>query len=94
VLRIGDEILKLCADQGGSITGEHGIGLEKRENIRYVFSDEDLFVMDQVRRVFDPGLRMNPGKLFPTARGEAERPASGSAGRAPARAAPSEELWV
>src|SRR6202022_3602509 len=37
VLRIGDEILKLCADAGGSVTGEHGIGLEKRENIRYVF---------------------------------------------------------
>ena len=65
VLRIGDEILKLCADNGGSITGEHGVGLEKRENIRYVFSDQDLAVMDQVRRVFDPQRRMNPGKMFP-----------------------------
>ena len=65
VLRIGDEILKLCADNGGSITGEHGVGLEKRENIRYVFSDQDLGVMDQVRRVFDPQRRMNPGKMFP-----------------------------
>src|SRR5919201_155997 len=65
VLRIGDEILKLCADNGGSITGEHGVGLEKRENIRYVFSDQDLAVMDQVRRAFDPQRRMNPGKLFP-----------------------------
>src|SRR5919201_5844740 len=65
VLRIGDEILKLCADNGGSITGEHGVGLEKRENIRYVFSDQDLAVMDQVRRVFDPQRRMNPGKIFP-----------------------------
>jgi glycolate oxidase len=65
VLRIGDEILKLCADNGGSITGEHGVGLEKRENIRYVFSDQDLAVMDQVRRVFDPSRRMNPGKMFP-----------------------------
>jgi len=65
VLRIGDEILKLCADAGGSVTGEHGIGLEKRENIRYVFSDDDLEVMDRVRRVFDPQRRMNPGKVFP-----------------------------
>ena len=65
VLRIGDEILKLCADAGGSVTGEHGIGLEKRENIRYVFSDVDLAVMDQVRRVFDPQRLMNPGKVFP-----------------------------
>lgn len=65
VLRIGDEILKLCADAGGSVTGEHGIGLEKRENIRYVFSDDDLEVMDRVRRVFDPQQLMNPGKIFP-----------------------------
>ncbi len=65
VLRIGDEILKLCAQAGGSVTGEHGIGLEKRENIRYVFSDDDLEVMDRVRRVFDPHLLMNPGKVFP-----------------------------
>jgi glycolate oxidase len=66
VLKIGDEILKLCAELGGSITGEHGVGLEKRENIRYVFSEDDLNVMDQVRRVFDPLKLMNPGKLFPT----------------------------
>lgn len=72
VLKIGDEILKLCADAGGSITGEHGIGLEKRENMRYIFSEDDLAVMDQVRRVFDPDRRMNPGKLFPT--DGAERP--------------------
>jgi glycolate oxidase len=65
VLRIGDEILKLCADAGGSVTGEHGIGLEKRENIRYVFSDDDLEVMQQIRRVFDPLGLMNPGKVFP-----------------------------
>jgi glycolate oxidase len=65
VLRIGDEILKICADAGGSVTGEHGIGLEKRENIRYVFSDDDLEVMDRVRRVFDPHVLMNPGKVFP-----------------------------
>ena len=65
VLAIGDEILKLCAQAGGSVTGEHGIGLEKRENIRYVFSDDDLEVMDRVRRVFDPHILMNPGKIFP-----------------------------
>jgi glycolate dehydrogenase FAD-linked subunit len=65
VLRIGDEILKLCADAGGSVTGEHGIGLEKRENIRYIFSDDDLEVMQRIRQVFDPNCLMNPGKLFP-----------------------------
>jgi glycolate oxidase len=66
VLRIGDEILKLCADAGGSVTGEHGVGLEKRENIRYVFSDDDLEVMERIRLVFDPRGLMNPGKVFPT----------------------------
>jgi glycolate oxidase len=66
VLRIGDEILKLCADAGGSVTGEHGVGLEKRENIRYVFTDDDLEVMRRIRLVFDPHGLMNPGKVFPT----------------------------
>ena len=74
VLRIGDEILKLCADAGGSVTGEHGIGLEKRENIRYVFSDDDLEVMDRTRRVFDPLGLMNPGKVFPGKRLDASEP--------------------
>jgi glycolate oxidase len=65
VLRIGDEILKLCADAGGSVTGEHGVGLEKRENIRYIFSDDDLEVMERIRLVFDPDQLMNRGKVFP-----------------------------
>jgi glycolate oxidase len=96
VLRIGDEILKLCADAGGSVTGEHGIGLEKRENIRYVFSDDDLEVMDRVRRVFDPQGLMNPGKVFP------QGPLSPTAAPAPPRfgrkqplpARDGDELWV
>jgi len=95
VLRIGDEILKLCADAGGSVTGEHGIGLEKRENIRYVFSDDDLEVMDRVRRVFDPDGLMNPGKIFP--RGE-RQPATQtippSQRRRPAAAAGGDDVWV
>src|SRR6202022_4087922 len=95
VLRIGDEILKICADAGGSVTGEHGIGLEKRENIRYVFSNDDLEVMDRIRRVFDPPILMNPGKVFP---GNGLQP---SALRYPlgyprrqAAAAGGEDLWV
>ena len=96
VLRIGDEILKLCADAGGSVTGEHGIGLEKRENIRYVFSDDDLEVMQQIRRVFDPLGLMNPGKLFPGERLEASAPRDTP--RIPRqRAAPTgvgDDMWV
>ena len=97
VLRIGDEILRLCADAGGSVTGEHGIGLEKRENIRYVFSDDDLDVMDRVRRVFDPQRLMNPGKVFP---GGALKPspapvAPGYPQRQPrAPVAAGEDVWV
>jgi len=97
VLRIGDEILKLCADAGGSVTGEHGIGLEKRENIRYVFSDDDLEVMDRVRRVFDPQCLMNPGKVFP---GEGLEPSKvpmppGYPRRQPrAAVAAGEDVWV
>jgi glycolate oxidase len=96
VLRIGDEILKLCADAGGSVTGEHGIGLEKRENIRYVFSDQDLEVMANVRQVFDPKEIMNPGKLFPTNAGTHQF-GSGFASRrsTPAGVAgEGEQLWV
>jgi hypothetical protein len=96
VLRIGDEILKLCADAGGSVTGEHGIGLEKRENIRYVFSDDDLEVMDRVRRVFDPQRLMNPGKVFPGGLGHAHPPIPEGHPRRqprPARAA-GDDVWV
>src|SRR5919201_1003824 len=96
VLRIGDEILKLCAESGGSVTGEHGIGLEKRENIRYIFSDDDLDVMDRVRRVFDPQALMNPGKLFPTGRLEAKAPSHppGAGRRRPAAVGAGEDVWV
>jgi len=94
VLKIGDEILKLCADAGGSVTGEHGIGLEKRENIRYVFSDDDLEVMDRVRRAFDPAGIMNPGKIFP---GDGLRPSAArqpSVGRQARTAGGGDDLWV
>jgi len=96
VLQIGDEILKLCADAGGSVTGEHGIGLEKRENIRYIFSDDDLEVMDRVRRVFDPGGLMNPGKVFPAKGTTAPARAhpNGAGHRRAATAGAGEEMWV
>src|SRR3989440_10063142 len=96
VLRIGDEILKLCADAGGSVTGEHGIGLEKRENIRYVFSDDDLEGMDRIRHVFDPHGLMNPGKVFPGEVLEGSAP-SRAPDHAPRRAAAGigeDDVWV
>jgi glycolate oxidase len=62
----GAAILQVCLDHGGSLTGEHGIGVEKLDVVRQMFSETDLEVMARVREVFDPGHRCNPGKLFPT----------------------------
>ena len=64
VLAAAGEILRLCVDAGGSITGEHGVGLEKREHMRLIFNDGDLAAMARVRAAFG-GERLNPGKLFP-----------------------------
>jgi len=66
VIEAGTEILKACVEMGGSITGEHGIGLEKKAYIGLLFNNEDLDAMMRVRRAFDPESRFNPAKLFPT----------------------------
>jgi glycolate oxidase len=66
VLQAGREILRACVDLGGSVTGEHGIGVEKIEEMPLLFSPYDLLVMQNLRRVFDPQQRSNPGKIFPT----------------------------
>jgi glycolate oxidase len=59
------EILKICADAGGTISGEHGIGLEKKKEMFYIFSEGDLESMRQVKRAFDPEGILNPGKVIP-----------------------------
>ncbi len=66
VLAAGAEILEACVALGGSITGEHGIGVEKIAQMPLIFSPDDLLVMSQLRRVFDPEGRCNPGKVLPT----------------------------
>jgi len=66
VLSAGREILEACVDLGGSVTGEHGIGVEKMEQMPLLFSPESLAVMQALRHVFDPLQRCNPGKIFPT----------------------------
>lgn len=63
--RAGSECLKVCADVGGTITGEHGVGLEKKEEMRFVFTDEEIEAQTDIRSVFNPGDLLNPGKLFP-----------------------------
>lgn len=65
VIRAGEDILRACVDAGGTITGEHGVGIEKREYMRWLFSDADLLAMHRVKRAFDPAGIMNPGKLLP-----------------------------
>lgn len=66
VKQAGDEILGICASVGGSLSGEHGIGMEKNNVMHLIFSDADLDLMRRVRAVFDPEGRCNPGKVFPT----------------------------
>jgi glycolate oxidase len=65
VLRASDEIVRLCISVGGALSGEHGIGLEKREFMPLVFTDDDLAAQACVRTAFDPDGRMNPHKVLP-----------------------------
>jgi glycolate oxidase len=66
VIEAGAATLRACIELGGSITGEHGVGLEKKAYIGLLFSEADLEAMARVRRAFDPETRFNPAKLFPT----------------------------
>lgn len=63
--QLSSEILKLCIRMGGSITGEHGIGMEKREYLSQMFSDVDVETMRQIRLALDPYEISNRGKMFP-----------------------------
>ncbi len=61
-------IVKACVDAGGSITGEHGVGVDKKRYMPQMFSEEDLGVFQRLRCAFDPEQRANPGKVMPTPR--------------------------
>lgn len=67
-LEFSYEILRMCVDAGGSITGEHGVGREKQCEMSYMYAQPDLAVMQRVRKAFDPDGIANPEKLFPTPR--------------------------
>lgn len=69
VIEAGAATLRACVELGGSITGEHGVGLEKKAYIGLLFNEADLEAMARVRRAFDPHRRFNPAKLFPTPAG-------------------------
>ena len=65
VLEAGGEILKTCVDVGGTLTGEHGVGMEKKEYMPLIFTNADLQAMVRLKQVFAPWGRFNPGKVFP-----------------------------
>ena len=62
----GAEILKLCVEVGGVLTGEHGVGVEKRDLMGEMFTETDLKQQQRVKCAFDPTQQLNPGKVFPT----------------------------
>jgi len=61
----GAEILKLCVEVGGVLTGEHGVGVEKRDLMPVMFNEADLAQQQRVKCAFDPEHLLNPGKVFP-----------------------------
>lgn len=71
----GAEILKLCVDAGGCLTGEHGVGVEKRDLMLHQYTAEDLEAQMAVKDVFDPAWLLNPAKVFPLSVTETRREA-------------------
>lgn len=68
VEQAGRDILQYCVEAGGSITGEHGVGIEKRDLMPLLFSEDDLSVMQSLHDAFNPKSLLNPQKVFPTSR--------------------------
>lgn len=64
-LKVSTEIIRRCVEVGGSVTGEHGVGLEKRAFMPFMFTPDELAVMRKIKAVFDPEGVCNPGKIFP-----------------------------
>ena len=65
---VSGAILDLCIQHGGSITGEHGVGMDKAKYMPRMYTEDDLDTMQMVRCAFDPQNISNPGKVFPTPR--------------------------
>lgn len=68
IFAMSEDIMKLCVEVGGSLSGEHGIGYEKKDFMGLVFNDIDLDTMMRVKKVFNPSGLLNPGKIFPSRR--------------------------
>jgi glycolate oxidase len=65
----GEEILQFCILVGGSITGEHGVGMEKMDLMAHLFPEATLDTMARLKALFDPLCALNPGKVLPTGKG-------------------------
>lgn len=76
---MGADILKLCVEVGGCLTGEHGVGIEKRDLMHEQFTPEDMEAQMRLKDVFDPAWLLNPAKVFPLATTEARRTAPADA---------------
>jgi glycolate oxidase len=87
-LEANEEILHACIELGGTVTGEHGVGMDKAEKLAMLFNEDDLEVMHAVRRVFDPHGLMNPQKVFPSGHHAHAAPPAGAGRPVP------EGMWV
>jgi glycolate dehydrogenase FAD-linked subunit len=87
-LEANEEILHACIELGGTVTGEHGVGMDKAEKLAMLFNEDDLEVMHAVRRVFDPHGLMNPQKVFPSGQHACAVPSTGAGRPVP------EGMWV
>ena len=72
VVAAGIEIMRLCVEAGGTITGEHGVGMEKRDFMRWIFSDDDIEAQSRIKIAFGAGDSLNPEKIFPAGVGSGE----------------------
>jgi len=70
---LGADILRLCVDVGGCLSGEHGVGIEKRDLMGYQYAPNDLDIQMAVKDVFDPRWLLNASKVFPLAASKARR---------------------
>ncbi len=96
VLRASDELVRMCVEAGGALSGEHGIGLEKRDFMPLMFGKEDLDAQACVRAAFDPDGRMNPKKVLPDGArcGEFALAAAGTDDAADAADSLPEGTWI
>jgi len=85
VKEAGRELMETCVRARGTITGEHGVGLDKRDFLSLIFSDDDMDTMLRVRRAFDPDGLCNPGKIIPMLKGCGEARAVAGRGEAEMR---------